>query len=373
MAQPEASGEATAPTAEALGQWEQLAERYIPFWNESTILQLVLIVTASLLVAKLVQMVVIGLLKRWARKTESDLDDHALAALSPAIYITVIAIGLRVGVGRLGLNEALTERIADVLATIVLLFWAIGINRVCQLILTAVSRMNDRFQFVSRHTLPIFENVSKVLLFLGTAYGLILIWNGDVSGLLAAGGVAGLAVGFAARDTLANLFAGVFILADRPYKVGDFINLDTGERGMVTDIGIRSTRLLTRDDVEITIPNAVMGNAKIINESGGPHVKYRLRVKVGVSYESDVDQVRAVLEDIAAQAELVCAAPSPRVRLRQLGESSVDFELLCWVDEPVLRGRAYDDLYCSILKRFRAEGIEIPYAKRDVYVKEMPR
>ena len=210
------------------------------------------------------------------------------------------------------------------------------------------------------------------LIFLGTVYSILIIWGGNLSGLLAAGGVAGLAVGFAARDTLANLFAGVFILADRPYKVGDFINLDSGERGMVTDIGIRSTRLLTRDDVEITIPNATMGNAKIINESGGPHVKYRVRVKVGVAYESDFDKVRTVLMDIAASESLICAAPEPRVRLRNLGESSVDFELLGWVTEPVNRGRALDNLYMAVLQRFREESIEIPYAKRDLFVKEMP-
>ena len=77
-------------------------------------------------------------------------------------------------------------------------------------------------------------------------------------------------MGFAAKDTLANLFAGVFILADAPYKIGDFIVLDGGERGRVTKIGIRTTRILTRDDVEITIPNATIANSKIINESGGP-------------------------------------------------------------------------------------------------------
>jgi small-conductance mechanosensitive channel len=123
---------------------------------------------------------------------------------------------------------------------------------------------------------------------------------------LASAGIVGIAVGFAAKDTLANLFSGVFIMADAPYKIGDYVVLDTGERGEITHIGIRSTRMRTRDDVEVTVPNSIMGNTKIINESGGPYEKYRIRVKVGVAYGSDIDQVEQLLMEIAAANEKNC-------------------------------------------------------------------
>jgi small-conductance mechanosensitive channel len=154
--------------------------------------------------------------------------------------------------------------------------------------------------------------------------------------------------------------------------VGDFIVLDTGERGRVTQVGIRSTRLLTRDDIEITIPNNVIANTKIVNESGGPWERERLRIKLGVAYGSDVDRVRAVLLEVAGGVEHVAAEPEPRVRFRSFGESGLDFELLVWIDEPVLRGRTQDALNTAIYKRFQAERIEIPYPKRDVYVRELP-
>jgi small-conductance mechanosensitive channel len=189
---------------------------------------------------------------------------------------------------------------------------------------------------------------------------------------LASAGIIGIAVGFAAKDTLANLFSGVFILADAPYKIGDYVVLDSGERGAVTNIGIRSTRILTRDDVEVTIPNSIMGNTKIINESGGPHTKYRIRVKVGVAYGSDIDQVKDILMDVAVNDEDVCKDPEPRVRFRQFGASSLDLELLCWVEEPMLRGKIVDALNTAIYKRFNEEGVEIPYSKHDVFIKEMP-
>ncbi len=189
---------------------------------------------------------------------------------------------------------------------------------------------------------------------------------------MASAGIIGLAISFAAQDTLSNLFAGVSILADAPYKVGDFVVLETGERGRVTMIGIRSTRLLTRDDVEVTVPNSIMGNTKIINESGGPNEKQRIRVSVSVAYGSDIDQVRSVLLEIAENHSELCATPEPRVRFRNFGASGLDFDLLCWVSEPVLKGKMVDELNCSVYKRFIEEKIEIPYAKQDVYIKSLP-
>ena len=182
----------------------------------------------------------------------------------------------------------------------------------------------------------------------------------------------GLAVGFAAQDTLSNLFAGVFIIADAPYQVGDFIVLDSGERGKVQHIGLRSTRILTRDDMEITIPNSVMGGAKITNETAGPSSRRRLKIPAGVAYGSDVDKVRESLLKAAGDVPTVCKEPEPRVRFRALGESSLNFELLCWIPEPVLRGEMTDALLVAIYKRFAQDGIEIPFPQRDLHIKEMP-
>jgi len=148
--------------------------------------------------------------------------------------------------------------------------------------------------------------------------------------------------------------------------------LDSGERGMVTNVGIRSTRILTRDDVEITIPNAVIGNAKIQNQSAGRWEKYRIRIKVGVAYGSNLNQVCNVLKLIGFDDENVCTDPEPRVRMRGFGDSSINFELMCWIEEPVLRGRVTHALYMSVYNKFNELNIEIPFARQDVYIKELP-
>jgi small-conductance mechanosensitive channel len=110
----------------------------------------------------------------------------------------------------------------------------------------------------------------------------------------------------------------------------------------------------------------------VVNESGGPHEKYRIRIKLGVAYGSDVDQINDLLVEIAETEPEVCAIPEPRVRFRAFGPSSLDLELLAWVDEPELRGKVVHKLIMTIYKRLQQEGIEIPYNKQELFIKEMP-
>jgi small-conductance mechanosensitive channel len=261
--------------------------------------------------------------------------------------------------------------VASMLKSVGLLLWSVFIMRFVSLILKTLSG-TDGYRLVEPRTRTLFDNLTKVVVIGLAIYTILLFWNVNVTAWLASAGIIGIAVGFAAKDTLANLFAGIFVLTDAPYEIGDFVNLDSGERGQVTHVGLRSTRLLTRDDVEVTIPNAVIANAKIVNESGGRWTKERVRVKVGVAYGSDVDRVKEILTNIGNEHPQTCENPAPRVRFRQFGESSLDFELMCWIDEPVLRGRVVDALNTEVYKHLAREGIEIPYPKRDVYIRQMP-
>ncbi len=129
---------------------------------------------------------------------------------------------------------------------------------------------------------------------------------------------------------------------------------------------------LTRDDIEITIPNGIIGNSKIINEAGGPSAKHRIRIPVGVAYGSDVDVVIAALSAVADNHTEVCKMPAARVRFRRFGDSSLDFEMLCWIDLPVNRGRMIHELNCAVYKSFQEEGIQIPFPQRDVHLHPVP-
>ena len=349
-------------------------EPYLGFFGGNVWLQALVVIVASQLVARIFDRVICAAIKNLTTRTQFSFDDYLIDHLHRPIYFTLMLIGLALAVSllQLQLGEAFEQIIFSVLRTIIYIIWSLFLIRATRSLLGAIAASDRGPSAINPQTLPLFQNLVLIAIVVMSVYIIFTAWNVDMTAWLASAGIIGIAVGFAAKDTLANLFSGVFIMADAPYKIGDFVVLDTGERGEITHIGIRSTRLKTRDDVEVTVPNSVMGNTKIINESGGPHEKFRIRVAVGVAYGSDIDKVREILMDIALNADDVCDDPEPRVRFRMFGASSLDFELLCWIDQPVLRGRVIDSLNCKVYKRFIEDKIEIPYSKHDLYIKQMP-
>lgn len=331
-----------------------------------TLVRCVAILIATFLVARIVRWLLERIARHGTPRTKNQLDDTLIMAIQQPVYQTLLLVGLVFAGLAWGLQPSSPP--LAIIKTLIVVIWFFTSIRLSKVVLKFVSRNHEQGKIVQARTLPLFENLAIVLVFGAAAYFVFIVWNINISAWVASAGIAGLAISFAAKDSLANLFAGVFILADTPYKLGDYIVLDSGERGCVTHIGIRSTRILTRDDVEITIPNSIMGNTKIINETAGPYEKYRIRVKVSVAYGSDIDAVRALLMEIANESSDICQDPEPRVRLRNFGDSSLDLELLCWVSEPVLRGKVLDVLYTTVYKRFNQAGIEFPYPKRDVYL-----
>lgn len=338
--------------------------------GDNVYLQALIAVVIGLVAARLIHFV-LGLAKRLASKTSTRIDDVLLQSLDRPLKTTVVLMGLGAATLLLEMPETAEFATIAVLRTILIIVWIrffMGLIRyVCRLI----ANRPGQSQMIQPATLPLFDNLTLLGSIALGAYLILHIWSIDITAWVASAGIIGLALSFAAKDSLANLFAGVFIIADAPYRVGDYVVLDTGERGRVTHIGVRSTRLLTRDDVEVTIPNSVMGNTKIVNETGGPHPKYRVRIPVGVCYGEDLDKVRAALIEVTADNPKICRDPSARVRYRAFGDWSIDLELLCWVDAPVLRGMVTDELIVAIYNTFNEQGITFPYPRQEHYIRSM--
>lgn len=330
------------------------------------------VILITFTVASFFTWILFKLLRKLSKSTKLDIDDHIVLLLRPPIYYTLLATGIYAGLELMPLPDKVGLLTSRVIRTIGVIIWIYFFTRLASLLLKRLADLSHKYTFIQRRTLTLFDNAAKIVIFGIGLYAIFVIWKIDMTAWLASAGIAGIAIGFAAKDTLSNLFSGVFILADAPYKVGDYIVLDRGDRGMVTNIGLRSTRILTRDDIEITVPNSIIGNSTIVNQSGGRHKKMRLRVKVGVAYGTDVNTVRNILMDIAQNEPLVCDRPDPRVRFRVFGASSLDFELLCWINDPELRGKAMDSLNDAIYKKFTEDSIEIPYTKQDLYIKGLP-
>jgi len=322
--------------------------------------------------AKIADVLISSVCARLAANTKSNVDDQLVKILHRPIFTSVAMVGLVIATYRLDFGDNLRDTTIAGLQTILIVIWLTFGLRLSRIVIAAMKRQERSFQFVQQSTEPLLSNALAVFLFLAGVYAILVAWDINVTGLVASAGILGLALSFAAQDTLSNLFAGVAILADRPYKIGDFIVLDSGERGQVTHIGLRSTRLLTRDDVEVSIPNGVMGHAKIVNQAGGPPRRFRVRIAVGVAYGSDIDKVMEILIAIAADHPKIYSTPEPRVRFRRFGESSLDFELLCWIERPIDQGLVSHELHYEIYKRFSSEGVQIPFPQRDLHIKQMP-
>jgi MscS family membrane protein len=368
--------ESAAPVPEALTLdvriGDYLPEFLQPAWELFQQYPLILvpfIIVLGYLLGKALQWLVTKSLQRLAVKTKTDFDDRLINLLSAPILQTTVTLSLILVVLIPDASSAFNQVAIRLLVSLLLIFWGRAWFKATHMALKVLGAQPDRFQAFQPRTVPLIEMGLKLFMLGVFAYIFMAIWGFDGTAWLASAGVIGIAVGFAAKDTLANLISGVSIVADAPYKIGDYIVLDTGERGIVTNLGIRSTRLLTRDDVEVSIPNAVIGNAKITNESGGPWIKHRIRIAIGVAYGSNTEEVVAILEQIGRGCPGINDNPAPRVRMRAFGASSLDFELLGWINHPELRGRVKHDLLMEIDRRFREEGIVIPFPQRDVHIR----
>ncbi len=325
------------------------------------------IVAGFAILAWIVNVVMGRVFIRLAGKTRFRLDDAILKAIHRPIWLSILLIGVIFGIRWMAPPAPFATASEALLKSLMTLIWALAINRI---ILRIVEDWISLWRSTGRQGSEIIGlggNILRMLLLVGTVFLFLAIWRINITPLLASAGIAGVAVALAAKETLSNFFGGVSVMLDQPYRVGDYIVLDSGERGEVVEIGLRSTRILTRDDVLVSIPNAIITNTKIVNESA-PEPRFRVRIKIGVAYGSDIDQVEEVLLSLTREHPLVASEPEPRVRFRNFGDSSLDFELLCWANRPHDKGKLIHELNRSIYKAFNANGISIPFPQRDVHM-----
>ena len=218
--------------------------------------------------------------------------------------------------------------------------------------------------------------INKFIQFAVIALGLLLAMTHlgiQIAPFLAGAGVVGLALSLAAKDTLSNLIAGVLLIMDRPFQVGDRIELwnaplETGTWGDVIEIGLRATKIRNPDNLVVVVPNNEIMQRDIINYTmSGEHI--RLRIPFSCAYDSDIEQAKRLLKEAAAEVPGVQMDPEPIVIVRGFGPSEVNLELRVWIKEARHRRRIADEITEIAMLKFHAGGVEIPYPKRELYIK----
>ena len=329
----------------------------------------VAVLAVSIVAALGMEFVVLRLARRYVSNTDTGYDDIVIASLRAPLVVTAALAGVFVltQVPAVRASVLVEPQLLDAVfgrpsLSVIVLVWAYAANAVVNRVVAAVNAEGGRFDFA-----PVFSNVWTLAVLVGSVGTLLWLWGIEITPLLGAAGVAGIAVGFAAKDTVANFFGGIALYFDDTYKIGDYIVLDDGTAGTVIKVGVRSTTLLTRDEVLVTVPNAALNAAKVTNESA-PQRRRRVRVPIGVAYGTDIDAFEALAIEVLLAEPLVLDSPKPRARLRSFGDSALQYELLCWVNGPTRRRRAQHKLNRALYKALGDADIEIPYPKRDVTV-----
>ncbi|MDF1578308.1 MAG: mechanosensitive ion channel [Desulfurivibrionaceae bacterium] len=339
--------------------------------KENIFLKRLIVIAAYLVLVKIADLLIDKFLRKAAGLTRMTVDDHLIDyAHKPACW-TIFWLGVLHALIVAPLAEPWQTILPPAVRSMILLIWTIALIRITNWAFQARINRASPQDKIGKDVLLLLKNVIGVILIVSAIFWLLTIWKISLTPLFASAGIAGIAIALAAKDTLANFFGGISIFLDRIYKIGDYIIVDNTDRGEVMEIGIRSTRIKTRDDVMITIPNSIMSNSKIINESA-PVPRFRIRVPFGVAYGSDLEQVEKIVLAVAGANPNVSPEPASRVRLRSFADSSVNFELLCWVEHPAGKGLEIHNLLKAIYRAFGEKGVVIPFPQRDIHIRRTP-
>lgn len=323
-------------------------------------------VAAGMGAGLLLRRLVMPQLARWAARTGNRYDDVFLRGLSPALPTWGALLGLHVGVG----FAALSPRAHDVIAQVVLVLLGLSVTWVAARLAAALVQTAGGTDAV----LPsarILRNIAQASVLLVGVLVTLSTVGISVTPLLTALGVGGLAVGLALQDTLANLFAGFHLLVSRQVRPGDFVRLGSGQEGYVEDITWRYTTIRQLPNDLVIVPNGQLASAVTVNFSL-PDASQAVLVEVGVGYDSNLDDVERVTVEVAKEVlrEVAGAAADfvPFIRFHTFGDSAIAFTV-------ILRAQHYTDQYLlthefvkRLHRRYRFEGISIPYPQRTVHL-----
>ncbi len=310
--------------------------------------------------------------RRWAGKAKTRFDKILIDALHGPLLFFLLLIGARVILNGVAISGKMA-RFADVLTSLATAF--VVVLAAVKFYGGVLTEYGQRYEPI-RPSLGILNLLGKALIVLIGLLVTLDSLNISITPLLTTLGIGGLAVALAFKDTLANFFAGLYVLADRPIRVGDFVKIEGGPEGYVESIGWRSTRIRTLANNIAILPNSKVSESMITNYFL-PERRVSLLLPVSISYRSDPREVENILLEEAVGAcqdvEGLLSEPPPSVRfIPGFGESSLNFTLICHVRQFVDQYFVQHELRHRIFARFQKEGIEIPYPQRTVHLRREP-
>jgi len=328
------------------------------------------IVAGGILAGVIIEMVVVGKLKRMITKEENNAAEIAIPAVRYMIVLSLAILSVYGAIHLVPLNRPLFYLLKKILHVLMILT---GTIIACRFTAGFIDiYMKKTKADIAAFT--IFINLTKLVVYL---IGFMIILDSigvSITPILTALGVGGLAVALGLQNTLANLFSGLNIIASGKFRVGDYIKLGSGEEGYISDMTWRETIVKTPSDNIIVIPNSKLASVNVTNYSL-PDSEMYMVAKIGVSYNSDLKRVEEVTADVAkgVMREVAGGVPEfePFIQYTRFSDSSIDFSVNMRVRDFNSQAGVQHELIMRLHERYKQEGIVIPYPIRTVFMKDL--
>ena len=338
------------------------------FDNEYIFALLVFII--FLFFAKILLVFSKNFLDKLTKKTKTKADDILLQKTEKLASYILILVGLKVAGSYINIPSEFLAQMNNIVNAVIIIIVMYVIMAFIDIMITLWGEKTKK-----KTDTPLIDELShlfktsmKIVVFLFTLFFVLNIWDIKLTAILTSLGIVGIIIGFAVKDSLANIFGGVSLIMDQPFLVNDLIKLDKGEIGIVQKIGMRSTNIKTLANEILNIPNGLLANMKVTNYAK-PDKKVRITVEVSIMYGSKPEKVKKVLKAAAKNLNVIAKKPSPFVRFDKLGEFSMDFKLYAYIKDHRNMFEAKNLLTTRIYNDLKKNKIKIPYPTRTVHMK----
>lgn len=354
--------------------WDNFLRFYKGSVVVSHILVPVLIILIGYFFSIIISRILLKLCKTVTGKTKTTLDDKIFEVFYPPVKWLIFIYLCHLALESIPGDAKIIKIVQLFLVSVIIIVFIVILARILKVIIAwyveARSRKID--QKISREFIPVLEKIGVVLLYI---LGIIWVLDNagiDVSGLVVSLGVGGVAVGLAAKDALANIIAGFMLMFDKPFRVGDRIELADGRIGDVLELGLRTTRVVTFDDAVLIIPNQELLQTEIINYAY-PSRRVKRTIILRVAFGTDIEKVKKLILGLCRDEKTILTDPPPAVWTTGFGEFGMELAVYLWVADLSDGWKVQYSLTEKIYETLLKNGIELPYQGRTVIINELKK
>jgi|TARA_Y100000310_G_scaffold345794_1_gene470040 small-conductance mechanosensitive channel len=325
-----------------------------------------LILVLTVLISEIFLFIIKKYVHKITLKTKTEIDDVILNNITKPLHILIILIGLYLALRSLSIFDHYLIWINKFSFILFVFIISFILTKILSVLVTSWLKVKKKYE----KTPQLFNKIITVIIYIIATLIILDFFDIQLTPLVAALGLGGLAVGLALQDTISNFFAGLHIISDRPVNVGDYIEIEGNLKGYVEDIGWRTIRIKTLPNTIVIIPNKQLAESKIINYSM-PQKEMSALVQVGVSYDSDLKKVERVTIDVAKQIQKTIKGGikdfQPFIRYHTFSDSNINFSVILRVETFIDKYLVTHEFIKALKERYYKEKIEISWPVRKVY------